>query len=358
MHILLKKYLELVKRLMPDPSQGNSIGIDIGAGDCKLVEIAKEEDTYELLNFAIEPIENNNIQAAVQKILNTLETPAKNIHTSVFGKGTLIRYIPMPRMPLEDLKQAFEIEADKYFPFPADQIYTDCYILDPEGKNKQMSVMVAAAKRELVDQRIKLLTDLGLQTDFIGLNPIALVNTFYVLGLRKGDTSLGADIGKTTAVAILDMGESVSNLTVTINKLPYFTRDVFVGGREFTKRISNALGVSLDEAEKLKFTPGNKSAEILSACESSIMNIVQELRLSFDYFTTEKNCEISRLLLTGGGSMLSGIDHALEKSLDIKASKWNVVESLKFSEKVSIEELNKQSFRLGVALGLALYNYA
>ncbi len=346
---ILDQYFNFVRRLIPQEVQENAVGLDIGSGECKLVEIKKTGNTFQLLDWAVEPVKNENVAKTIKLIMERLKNPCKALSTAVFGKGTLIRFIDMPRMALQDLKNSFSIEADKYFPFPADQIYTDCYILDPEGKGKQMAVMAAAAKKEIIDARVKFLTDLGFQVHFIGINPIALTNVVNVLGIRKENDQ--------AAVALLDLGESISNLTILVNRLPRFTRDIFVGGRDFSKRISNALNITIEEAEKLKRNPQPRLDEIMSACETIIMNVVQELRLSFDYFCTEKNQEIAELFLTGGGSMLDGITMLFEKNLEIKTTLWDPLGSLSIDPNLSKEELQKNSFKLGVTLGLALYQY-
>ena len=347
----LNKYFGFIKKFISAKEGGSSVGLDIGNSDCKFVQIEKNGDTYQLLHWGIEPIVNDNVEATLKRILDRLELPYSCVHTAVSGKGTLIRYITMPRMPLDDLRNSFAIEADKYFPFTQDQIYTDCFILDPQGKEKNMAVMAAAAKKELVDQRVQLLTKLGIQTDFIGLNAVALANGLHVLG--AGDFAKGED----SVVALFDMGESVSNLTILVDKLPRFTRDIFIGGRDFTKMIGNVLGVSLEEAQRLKQDPADRAEQVLAACESSLMNMIQELKLSFDYFTTERNCEIKQLLLTGGGSLLNGIEATLEKAFEIKVGVWDPVVLLKLSSNLLQAELHRQSIRLGVAVGLALYRY-
>ncbi|MDP8213401.1 MAG: type IV pilus assembly protein PilM [Candidatus Zapsychrus exili] len=334
---------------MPNKTDAYSVGLDIGPTECKLVQIVKDGASFELKDWAIEPVKNGDITSAVRDILGSLKYPYDSVYTAVSGRGTLIRYISMPRMSFEDLRNSFEIEADKYFPFSRDQIYTDCYILDPQGKDKQMSVMVAASKKEIVDKRVSILSDIGVKTEFVGINPVALANAASVLG--------SAEKYKNECVAFLDLGESVSNLTVLIDGLPKFTRDIFVGGRDFTKRISNALEISFDEAEKLKINPKKELQNIKDACETSIMNIVQELKLSFDYLVTEKNVEISKLILTGGGSLVGGVLEALEKSLDMKVEKWDPLENIKLSDILPKNEITKKSFKLGVALGLALYEY-
>ena len=170
MRALLENYFNLIRRFIPSKSEETSIGLDIGAGDCKLVEVKKTGDAFELINWTIDPVKNGDVQGALRSVLEPLGALRKSIYTAVSGKGTLIRYIEMPRMSLGDLRNSFAIEADKYFPFAQDQIYTDCYILDPQGKGAQMSVMAAAVKKDIVDQRVQLLTHLGVQPDFIGIN--------------------------------------------------------------------------------------------------------------------------------------------------------------------------------------------
>ncbi|MBI5415786.1 MAG: type IV pilus assembly protein PilM [Candidatus Omnitrophica bacterium] len=348
---ILEQYFNLVKRFIPAKTEGSSVGLDIGNADCKFVQIQKKGNAFELLNWGIEPVVQDNVEASLRKVLDRFESPYADVCTAVAGRGTLIRYISMPRMSVDDLRNSFAIEADKYFPFAQEQIYTDCFILDPQGKDKSMSVMAAAVKKELVDQRVQLLTRLGIQTDFIGINPVALANGVHVLGT-------GVAGPEEPVMALFDMGESVSNLTIMVDKLPRFTRDIFIGGRDYTKMISNVLGVNAQEAEKLKRHPADKSEQIVNACEPAVMNMVQEIKLSFDYFTTERNHEIKRMLLTGGGSMLNGIEAVLAKAFDIKVDRWDPLGFLQLSPALSTdEELRQQSIRLGVAVGLALYRY-
>lgn len=350
MHPILNQYFELIKKFLPTKKEGISIGLDIGAGECKLVEISKSDSTFELKNFAIQPIKGSDIGAGVQSVLATLTEECTSVYSSVSGKGTLIRYIEMPKMSLDELRNSFAIESDKYFPFAQDQIYTDCYIVEDNKKGKEMSVMAAAAKKDIIDQRLKALSDIGIKVDFIGINPIALANALNVLGVP-------AEPQAGHAYAVLDMGEAISNLQIFIDRVPRFTRDIFIGGRDFTKSISNALGVDLQQAEKIKKELPQNHEKISNSFESAILNIVQELRLSFDYFNNEKNCELVKLYLTGGTSMLHGLKESLEKKLDIKVELWNPLMSLRIADDLNKSAVEANAMKLGVALGLALYQY-
>jgi len=351
MHPLLEKYFSFIKKVVPSKKEeeGSSVGLDIGSSSCKLIELAKAGDSYKLVNWAVEPVKSSNFTEAIQAIFGRLENSPKTIYTAVHGKGTLIRFIEMPRMSIDDLKNSFDIEADKYFPFSQDQIYTDCYILDPQGKGKQMPVMAAAAKREMVDDRLSLLTDCGIESDFISIDQIALANVIHAAD------DVGE--GKNSVVALLDIGEAVSSLMIVVDKFPRFARDIYIGGRDFTKRISNALGIDSAEAEKLKFKPGKKAKEVANACESAVMNMVQELRLSLDYFSAEHNISIKKLYLTGGASLMEGLSDFFESNLDVKTEQWDSLRSLNIDTKDLSDELKENAHRLGVALGLALYHH-
>lgn len=348
MNGLLKNYFGLIRRFIPKKEEGTSVGIDIGVNSCKMVELTRENDTYRVLHWSIQPVTGGDVEAAVRHLLSQAAGPVENVFTAVYGKGTLIRFIEMPRMNVEDLKASFAIEADKYFPFTQDQIHTDCYIIDPHGKAKKMRVMAAAVKKEMVAERLKMFGALGFESEFIGLNAIALANTASML--QNPDSSK-------EAVAILDVGDTVSSVIVMMEGTPQFVRDISIGGRDLTKRIANALAVEFAEAERLKCNPAERMAEVKGAFDSMFANLIQELRLSLDYFTNEHNREIDRLMLTGGASQMNGLAKYLESHLEKPVAGWNPFENLPLADNLTAEELSQKSHRLAVALGLALYQY-
>lgn len=358
MNQLVQRYFSFVKNLIPEPTGMSSVGIDIGRTSCKAVELIKSDNSLKIVNWAIEAIVGEDKAGTIRSILNKMNVESKSIYTAVFGKGTLVRYVTMPRMSKEDLKKSFDLEADRYFPFARDQIYTDCYVLDPRGKDREMSVLVAAAKKEVVDRRIKLLSDLQLQTDFIGMNSVVIANAFSMLGKCDEQESTGNQFrgeDEPSAVAIVDLGEELSNLTILKDNLPAFTRDIFIGGTELSQRISNIMSIKVEEAEKIKCQPGHQSKEILTACDSILINLISEIRRSFDYFSAGKNMPVTKLFLTGGCSMLEDIKELFSKHLEIPIERWNPLSSLKLAQGLDGDEIGKNISRLGVALGLALY---
>lgn len=341
----------MVKKFIPKKTLQPAVGLDIGARACKWVQLQKTGNNVELLGWGIEAFDGEDAKAALGRVVERLPKACKSPCTAVAGKGTLIRFISLPRMSLSDLRNSFAIEADQYFPFPQDQIYTDCFILDPDSKAKQMSVMAAAVRKELIDQRIQLLTDLGLDIHFVGINALAVANVLHTLGFPR-------DEDQDSAVALLDIGDALCSLTILINKLPWFVRDIYIGVQDFEKRIAGAAGLSPEEAKKTLREPLEGKENLREVVEAVWADIIQELRLSFDYFTTEKGYEISKLLITGEGSVLAKSMPGFEKGLGVNAEAWNPLHGITIAPDAAGEEAARHAPALAAAIGLSLYHYA
>lgn len=343
-------YFSAVKKMMPAKVTKPTVGLDIGSSSCRMVEVLNRPDGCELLKWTIEPVVAGDIVKSLRTLASKLSQPNLSLVTALTGKGTLIRVVEMPKMSLEDLKRSFSFEVDKYFPFPKDQIFTDCHILDQEAKDNKIPVLVVAAKKELVNERIKLMTDAGLPADSISLNPIALANVIGAVGAPavQGGTQ------NASTLAILDIGEVVSNITIFLKNTPRFNRDIFIGGRDFTKAISAALKITVDEAEKVKRDPGARAAEVTPVLESVVQDFVSELRLSLDYFVTENNVSLEQLYITGGGSGMADLAQNLSKNLEMTVQAWDPFSQLKLGPGIAADQVRANSAQLTVALGLAL----
>ena len=343
---LFDQYLVLVNRLIPKPPAPPVIGIDIGTSSIKAVEMGLLTGEPEVRHWAMETLVGTDTKTALKKIFERLHVSNQALVSSVSGKGTLIRYVDMPRMPLEDLKKAYIFDLDKYFPFDPKSIYTDCSVLDPEGKDKKMLVLLAAVKREIVDERLKLFKEAGVDLNRVTINSIAMANAFNRLGPQA------APSGK--AKAVLDIGGSSSCIMIFKDSSPRFARDIFVGSQEMTKKIINALGVDAAQAEAIKRQPGDKLPQVLEACDMPLNNLNTEIRISMDYFMTEKNIQVDELFLCGGGSLLKGIEGVFEKHLGITVKIWDPLKNVRLNVPVAAGDIQSYATQFGVALGLGL----
>jgi type IV pilus assembly protein PilM len=343
---LFNQYFVLVNSLIPKPPALPVIGIDIGTFAIKAVEMVQAAGGYEIRQWAIEPLAGKDAKSALNKIKDQLRCNNQLVVSAVFGKGTLVRYVDLPRMPLEDLRKSYIFDLDKYFPFDPKSIYTDCSILDPESKEKKMSVLLAAVKKETVDERLNLFKEAGLELDRVTINSIAITNAFNRLGPPV--TASGK------AKAVLDIGGMTSCLLIIKDSFPLITRDIYLGSQELTKKIANAMGVDEAQAEGIKRQPAEKSAQVIEACEMPINHLITEIRTLMEYYITEKNIQIDEIFLGGGGSLLKGIEGVFEKNLGLQVKSWNPLAKVHLNTPAATEDIQTYAAQFNVAIGLGL----
>lgn len=343
---LWQAYVNTVIRLAPKPPMPAAVGIDIGTSTIKVVELARQSSGFELRNFKVVSFNPDTIADSLKKILDGLSLTNQTLVSAVSGKGTLIRYIDVPRMSNDELRKALAFDLDKYFPFDPTTIFYDCHILQEALQDKKMAALVTAVKRDLVEDKIKVFKQSGYELDRITTNAIATANAFAVLVNKK-------DEAEHNAKALLDIGGSLSNLMIVQDGTPRFTRDIFIGAHDLTKQIANVFAVDAKQAETMKYQR-EKSAELLKACEDTIVNLVGEVRVSLDYFMTERNVNVDELFLVGGGAQMEGMAGLFEKHLSIPVQLWQPLTGLKLSSAVEQTDVYNYSSQLTVALGLGL----
>src|SRR5262249_61191261 len=103
------------------------------------------------------------VSEAIRGLFAEAGLKPKNVVTAVGGRDVIIKKIPMDRMKEAEARELIRWEAEQHVPFDMDNVELDFQILDPEGDGLQMTVLLVAAKRELVEHKLALLSDVGLE---------------------------------------------------------------------------------------------------------------------------------------------------------------------------------------------------
>ncbi len=321
-----------------------SAGLDIGTSAIKLVELKFIKDTVELARFNLEPI-----QADLSSQLKRI-APSQRINISVSGTSTIIRYADFPRMNEDELKQSLEFEAQKYIPFPINEVNLDSHILKGNPLDNRMLVLVAAVKKELINQRLELIKAAGLKTNIVDLDSLALVNAFKFNYSQENDDNI-----KNKTIALLNIGASMSNLNILENSLPVLSRDIYIAGNNFTQKTADILELDFKSAEELKLNiDREKLDKVVIAAESVLSDLAKELRVSFDYYESQNASSVIKIFLSGGGSKFSGLKDMLANLLGIEVEYWDPLRQISITDSVDSKEAKALSSQLAVAVGLAL----
>jgi type IV pilus assembly protein PilM len=343
--------------------RGKSIvGLDLGSQVIKAVEITLEGPEPVITGFArVEIQPGADRAAALAEAFNKGRFRSKSVVTSVSGQSVVVRYVSMPRMSDNELRQAIRIEADRYVPFELDEVKLDCQPLkrrpqkgsdgggDPNDK-EQMSVLLVACRMQTLEEQIKAVLAEGLSPQAIDVDVFALANAWELCGLpeepKEGEQERGT--------ALIDVGHVRTSINVLSDGETCFSREIGIGGHDMTQAVSRRLGIELFEAEALKRNPGEQEPELQRAIAPVLEDLTSEITLSLDFVEHHDGLRVEEILLSGGGALAPGAVTYIEQATARSTRIWNPIEGLRIAvDRVDVEELEAWASSLAVAVGLA-----
>lgn len=336
---LLEKF---TSRFTPEKQ---AIGLNIGVSTIKLAKLRFGKDAVELTGYAIEP-NPSDPEAVLKKLIQ--EQGIKSVNISVSGQQTILRYIDFPKMSAPELKQALKFEAQKHIPFPIADVNIDgCIMKDglPDGK---MRVLLAAVKKDFLDQKVKLMRGLGIEPGSVEVDSVSLINAF---NYNYADD----EAVKNKTVGLINIGSATSNLNILEAGMPMLSRDIPVGGNHFSQRIADALGVDFKSAEAVK-TSGDKVQmdKISGAVEAVLAKLAQEVRTSFDYYESRSVSSVEKIFISGGASLYDGFKDMFGGFLGLSVENWDPFRKITIAQGLDAVKVRSVGSQLAVAIGLAL----
>lgn len=329
------------------------VGLDIGTSCIKAIELTKEKYDHVITGYAqIDVHQDSSREDAIAELMAAANFRTKRVATAVSGKNVVFRYITMPQMSDDKLLEEVRLEADKYIPFDVQDVELEAQkldILSATAGDEQVQVLLVAAKKEVVSDHGRMLSDLGLQPVSVGVDGFALGNAWELGDLVNPGLQ---EPGRT--VALVDIGATKTSINIIRDNITCFAREVPIGGHELTNAIVRRLGVDPAHAEDLKRDPGDQLSVVQEAIGQTLEDLGSEVNLSFDFFENQFDGDVQEVWLTGGSSLLPMLEESFEKIFEKRTKTWNPIEGLKVkADNVDVEALNQLSPQLAVAVGLA-----
>ena len=322
-----------------------SVGLDIGTQVVKVVKLRFIQEVVELVDFALEPMQAEPIEVLKKlKISHGLE--AVNIAFS--GPATVIRDINFPKMSAAELKQALKFEVQKHIPFPVAEVNLDGCILKDDLPDNKMLVLLAAVKKDFLNQRLKFIEDAGLKANIVEIDSLALINAFNF-------NYVSEDYSDKKAIALLNVGATITNVSIIEDGLLRVSRDIQLAGNNLTQKISEVMGVDFRSSENFKVNPASdQAARIMADLEAVFTNLGAEIRTSFDYYESQSASSVGKIYLSGGGSLFTSFKEKVSGLLGIEVEYWDPLRKIKQPNTADAEKLKAVLAQLPIAVGLAL----
>jgi len=313
---------------MPKPTQ---VGLDIGSYSIKIIEISLRKKTPELINCDIKPISNNvTLEEKINFIKNfykELGITNNQVNISICGKNVIVRYATFSYMSKNMLINSLKFEYGKYIPFSLEESIVDVDILEKTPDNK-MNVLIVAAKKNYIEEKVNFLKQIGVIPKTITVNTIALYKAFL-----KSEY-----FSKNSSFIIINIGATITNLLIINKNIPIFSRDINIGGENFTRFISEKMNLSFKEAEDFKINLKDRTS-LENVLLPQLKLLTNEINLFIEYVKKNYNLKnIECVYLSGGSSKLNGLIEFLENNLNLKVNLWNPFTIFKNSKKFKVLE--------------------
>ena len=307
-----------------------TVGLDIGSGLVKVAVIDHSKKQPELVKVAVVPLladaivegevmDPGIVAEAIQSALAAADVKGKQVVTAVGGRDVIIKRIQIERMKEQQARELMRWEAEQHVPFDMESVELDFQILDPDDDGVEMSVLLVAAKRELIESKLRVLTDAGLEPGMVDVDAFALHNAFEI---NYPDAMRGI-------VALVNIGHDVTNINILDDGVPILTRDITVGTRRFREDLQREQGISADEAQQL-LQGYDRSAHLDAVLESRGEEIAVGIERAAAFLASSSRAATSvRAIYTcGGGARIPGLSDALADRLRVSVQQANPLTNL------------------------------
>jgi len=362
------------------------LGIDISSTAIKLVELARtgsySAGLYRVQAFAHELLppaavtekkiaDIEAVGTAIRKAVTRSRSKARHAAVAVAGSAAITRVISLPvNLSDAEIQAQIQLEADQYIPYPLEEVNIDFDVIGPSANgNDLVDVLLAASRRENVDDRVAVLDIAGLTPEIVDIETYAMERA-CLLQLERAPTfvaksptiHLGKD-GRPPAaekhiVAVVDVGAASTNLHVIYNGKIVYTREQNFGGNQLLDEIQRRCDVPRDEA-RLKLIrgglPENTETEVIGPFKEAL---AQQIGRGLQFFYSASSYgRINQLLLAGGAAGISGIDELVEQRLEFPVEIANPFADMTSASVVDAEALKRVAPSMMIAVGLALRGF-
>ncbi|ARU28873.1 pilus assembly protein PilM [Cellvibrio sp. ARAG 10.3] len=340
------------------------LGLDISSTSVKLLELSRHGDRYRVETYAVRALppnavveKNINDQEAVAEVIKAMvkqsKTKLKHAAVAVAGSAVITKVIDMPAGLSDDaMETQISLEADQYIPFPLEEVAIDFEVQGESPRNPdQVEVLLAACRRENVEMRANVLELADLTPEKVDVEAYSMERAYELIADQLEDQD-----GQ--VVAIIDVGATMTTLSVLVDGKTVYTREQLFGGKQLTEEIQRRYGLSMEEAglaKKQGGLPDDYESEVLGPFKEAV---VQQVTRSLQFFfSASQYNDVDYIILAGGVASMDGLVGLIEEKLGTQTVVANPFAGMSVSSRVNAVALANDAPSLMIATGLAMRSF-
>ncbi len=325
--IIASGMTSLKEMFSSEKASSSILGIDIGSSAIKVVQLKKKGgkailETYGAISLGpygntdigqVTNLQTDDVVKALVDVMRESNVTIKSGIIAIPSSASLIFTLTLPDTIKEDkFASVIPIEARKYIPVPITEVSLDWFVLPKESDSSESDVMNPVSKPIVPDNKTEVLV-VAIHNDILTRYQEILKKTelhsdsFEMEIFSNIRSSFTHDLAP---VLLMDFGASKTKLSIIEEGIVHVFHIVNRGGSDITKNIASSLGVSFTEAEKVKRTVGldlNSNPEVADIVRLSIEYILADASGVVFAYQKKYNKNISKVILTGGGSLVKGL---------------------------------------------------
>jgi type IV pilus assembly protein PilM len=334
-----------VLSLTRQKKSGTVVGLDIEAGSIAAAEV-RSNGSVEMTASAIGPLSPGAFQegevldgdrlVAALKSLFAEHKLSKRVRLGVGNQRVVVRTLRLPALENpKEMDAAIRFQAQEQIPMPIEQAVLEHQVVGgvaaEEGSAPQVDIVVVAARRDMVKSFVEPIRRAGLEPVGMDLSAFGMIRALAGAG-EVDAAALNGDAGEfgaqpPAAALYCNVGD-VTNLAVARGRSCLFTRVSYAGLEPISSRLSAAQGLSAEHATQWLTHVGlelpvnevegdpETVAGVRLSLEEGVTSLVDELRLSLDYYGAQEAAQpVERIVLCGPGSVIAGLSARMEASL-------------------------------------------
>jgi type IV pilus assembly protein PilM len=335
------------------------LGIDISSTTVKLLELSRQGGSYRVESYAVahlppEAVIEKNVNqvetvgALIRDLVARSKTRVKRIAAAVSGSAVIIKTVTMPDgLSDEELEAQLAVEADQYIPYPLEEVAIDFEVLAPAANNT-VTVLLVACHQQTIDARVDALEIAGLTVGIMDVEVLAMGRALALLEKQLPGENL-------RSVAMVDIGASMTTLSVFSDGESVYTREQFFGDKQLTDEIMNRYGLSFEEAglaKKQQGLPEDYEQEVLQPFREAL---VQQVSRSLQFFlSSSEHASLDCIVLCGDVASISGLGELAQERLLTPVIIANPFADMTVGPRVDAQALVRDAPAMMLACGLAM----
>lgn len=333
------------------------IGLDLGSTAIKLVQLRTGRHGLALENFGVAAVPAGAIVggmvqqpalvvAALRELTARIGLRGTEVALAVSGNGVIIKRISVPQLEPDAFARQIEWEARQLVAPPArDDVLIDHTRLRQNPMTGEVEVLLVAAKKDTVQQHLRVVEEAGLRPVVVDATAFALQNC----------VEAGQGFASSETFAVVNVGAAASTISIIAEGMPAYGRDISSGGNLYSEAL-RGLGLAAEDIERCKRGGEAAGRETLPRMVQVSEAIAAEIQRSLDFFRGAVAEEpLSRIVLCGGSALVPSLGRALAERSQLPVTLLDPFARVKVEgRRIDLAALRTNAPAAAVAFGLAL----